>query len=131
MIKKRSSYLLFALITLGLSSCSDTHDDVTDDMIKHLEETGEILTTLAEGGSQEDAIADLKDLSEKGKKLTERMEKLGEPDSEADKKLGEKYDERMNAAQKKVTDATTKLASSGKWTPELQEALVAVMPDAK
>ena len=59
------------------------------------------------------------------------MEKLGEPDSEADKKLGEKYDERMSAAQKKVTDATTKLASTGKWTPELQEALVSVMPDMK
>ena len=131
MTKKLSSFLLFALISLGLSSCSDTHDDVTDDMIEHLEKTGEILTTLAEGGSQEDAIAGLKELSEDGKKIAERMKKLGEPDSEADKKLGEKYDERMSAAQKKVTDATTKLASTGKWTPELQEALVSVMPDVK
>ena len=131
MTKKLSSYLLFALISLGLSSCSDTHDDVTDDMIGHLEETGEILTALANGGSQEDAISDLKELSEKGKKLAERMEKLGEPDSDADKELGEKYDERMTAAQKKVTDATTKLATNGKWTPELQEALASVMPEVK
>lgn len=131
MTKKLSSLLLFALISLALSSCSDTHDDVTDDMIEHLEKTGEILSTLAEGGSQEDAIADLKELSEEGKKLAGRMQKLGEPDSEADKKLGEKYDERMSTAQKKVTDATTKLASNGKWTPELQEALASVMPDMK
>lgn len=131
MIKQLSSYLLFALIALGLSSCSDTHADVTDDMIEHLEKTGDILASLADGGSQEDAIAELKELSEEGKKLAERMEKLGEPDSEADKKLGEKFDDRMTAAQKKVTDATTKLASSGKWTPELQEALASVMPDIK
>ncbi|MEJ6579493.1 MAG: hypothetical protein QNL68_06800 [Akkermansiaceae bacterium] len=56
MIKQLSSYLLFALIALGLSSCSGTPADVTDDMIEHLKKNGNILATLAGGGSQEDVI---------------------------------------------------------------------------
>lgn len=128
-MKKHLTNLISALIAFSLCSCGDSHDDITEDMIEHLDKAGDILTKLAEGGSEEDAIADLKELSDEGKDLAERMEKLGEPDEEADKQLGKKYDEKMTAAQEKVSGATSKLASSGKWTPELQNALASVMPD--
>jgi len=130
-MKKLTKYISFAFILIGLSSCSDSHTSLTEDLLDHFDDVTGVLEDLAEGGTVDDAISGLENLSDEGKDLQARMTELGDPDEETESRLEEKFEERMEEGQKKIADLMMKIQKDGKATPELMEAMAGVMPDSK
>lgn len=131
---KTPLYTRFAAAALALTmpfalvSCGDSHEKVTKDVISLMNKLGDTLGTVTDKASAEAAKDKLKALGDEMKALKSRMDKVGKPSGDAEKKLEEKYKSEMEAAMKKMMSATMKIATAG---PEAQAALKDVMENFK
>ena len=108
----------------ALVSCGDSPEKVTEDMIGIMNKLGDTLGTITDKASAEAAKDKLKSLGDEMKAIKARMDKIGKPTGDAEKKLEEKYKTQMEAAMKKMMGATMKIAAAG---PEAQAVLKDVM----
>ena len=118
----------FVALSLLLSSCGDSPESVTEEMMEKMEEMTAIFKELNEGGDIEDAKADLEDLKAEMKELGEKMKEMEKDLSEEDKKaLAEKYEEEMKTITNNFVSESMKLASKG--NKEIKEMMEAIFED--
>ena len=115
---------LAVTMPFALVSCGDSPEKVTEDMISLMNKMGDTLGTITDKASAEAAKDKLKSLGDEMKALKARMDKVGKPTGDAEKKLEEKYKTELEAAMKKMMGATMKLSAAG---PEAAAVLKDVM----
>jgi len=96
---------MIALVCLTLTGCADSHESVMDDMVSMMDS----MITDLEGGMAPDKIKAKYDA--KGKDLKARMDKLGKPSAEEQKRLAKKYEEKFKALQPRIVNAAMKGSS--------------------
>lgn len=89
--------LLFSVTLVGCGG--DTHEKLGDDALGVMDRMADILATVEDERTAEQAKDDLKALEDDFRALGERMEALGEPDAETDTRLREKFDPLMEASR--------------------------------
>ena len=125
MLKVLNKFMMLAMIIV-LSSCRDSYTDLNEEWFEQLDNRVTVLQDFSDDRiSQEEAVSRLKEIKKRIARLSKRMEEL---DAKRVENKGEGYDfsdedtDRFWKLAMKRTDLVIKLRSTGKWTPELDEA---------
>jgi hypothetical protein len=97
-----------ALVLLGGSRAlaEDTHESLTEEMLKTMDKANGILVTIKDKKTAEDARPKLREVGKTMQDLKKRADKLGKPPQKVEEQLTKKYKAKIEEAVKKmVTEA--------------------------
>lgn len=114
---------MVAALVLFVGGCEETHDSITNKAVGKMEEFAKILEGVKDEASAKAAVSKLEALGEEMKKLKEQADKMGKPDADAEKKLKEKYEERMKTAMGKVMKESMRIGTDPKLGQHIQDAM--------
>lgn len=100
--------LLLALFTLV--GCGDSHDKVAGDMVKVMEDYADILADVDDEASAKAAGPKLEKLAGRITAINERTEALGEPESEQEKSVQDKYQKKFEEAGLQIERNITRIS---------------------
>jgi DNA integrity scanning protein DisA with diadenylate cyclase activity len=123
MIRKCVWLAVAGLLCVACGDSIDSHDDAMEARLDMLEELNKIINDVKDKASAEDAVAEIKELGERAKKMAEQIKKLPEPGEDEMEKLMKKYGERAEKLTAEVYNHMPKLTQF----PELAKALEDVM----
>lgn len=114
--------ILLSTCLLGLafvlSSCGDSPEDVTEDLIEVFSDATDVIKGVNDGDDAEDAIEELKDLKGDLEEIAKKMKKIDEDSSdeekrEMEKEMEEKYGKEMTKVMGEFMGEVAKLPTSG------------------
>lgn len=103
--------------------CGDTHDKIASDSISQLRSLVNVLEGIETVEDAKNAKAKLESIAKNMKSVKTRMDKIGSPSSDEDKKLKEKFEKEFVSAMTKIRE------SMAKMTPEIQKELDSAMKE--
>jgi hypothetical protein len=112
---------LLASTALALAGCGDTHDSLTSDSIRTLNETADVLATVKDARSADAARPQLKKLGERWRGLQKRAGDLKQPTTEEREELQKKHRPELEAAIKRYFTETTRVLRVPGGAGALQE----------
>ncbi|MCP4377663.1 MAG: hypothetical protein GY794_15995 [bacterium] len=124
MIKKLTIVaLMLSLVPLIGCGPSDPHEKAVVDMMDCMEEMADVLATVTDEASAEEAKPKLEAVAERMQTLKKDMDKLGEPDKEKEEALKEKYEERMKEVTKKMMKENMRVMMNPKLNKILADSM--------
>ncbi len=116
-----SLFVAFGLVA-GCSGGGSEHEAAIKDFISILNEATATLSRVNDKASAEKAITELKDQTERMKKLAQKVKQMGNPSKAEDERLKKTYEPEMKAStekfQKESQALTTKIGQ-GKIPPDM------------
>ena len=96
--------IFFVFLSFAIAGCGggDTHEEAADDLIDLVEDVGAVIETVEDQESAETAKQKLIDLSDDFRAAGKRLTDLGAPSESLEKKLEEKYRDRLDAVTQQM-----------------------------
>jgi hypothetical protein len=103
--------LLLGVVSLGLHSCSDSHESLSKDMLNQLEKLVVVLESVDSNTKPADFEAKMKPIIEKMGELRNREKAVGKPTPEDKARLTDQFEKDFNAMRTRIEAATIKARS--------------------
>jgi len=110
-MKKVMIAAVFACLWAAPVRAEDSHESVAEDAIKALGTFNDILATIKDKASADDAKPKLKDAGGKLADLKVRFDKLGEPKGGQKEELDKKFKPKMEEVTKKLQNEMIRIAT--------------------
>jgi hypothetical protein len=94
---------------LLIAGCGSSHEKVTAEAVRNLEETVDILKTIDSNAAYEEAKGRLKEALSEGRAIKKRLKALGEPSDDVFRQIEERYAERMKRAREQMFKEMTRV----------------------
>lgn len=120
---RKSIALLLVSSCFFVVGCADSHDKVTRDSIAQMKKLVNVLEGIKTVEDAKAAKGQLESIAKNMKALKTRMDKLGDPSPELEKKLKEKYEDDLKELMPKMLGVMMTMK------PEIQKELETSMSD--
>lgn len=103
------SYTLVATCLLVITGCGDSHEAITVDTIRTLEDYAQVLESVQDEATAEAAIPRVTAIGEQLASLKRRAASMGEAPKEIRDAIQEKYAKQLEAARRTVRETYAKM----------------------